>query len=158
MAKLLESPLKPPFLPLEEDASVEVIPTRLHLSRRVFDGMLTHAQFVMPQECVGLLFGLGETALTRVPLENTSQDPLRSFYADPERLVQALLEAETRGETLLAIYHSHPDGIARPSIRDLDEANYRVTSIIIAPNDGDIRAYYYQPLGYDDVELLVASS
>ena len=137
---------------------VDKAPARLFLSRRLFDGMLTHARFVAPQECIGLLFGFGETALTRVPLENAANDPFHSFYADPESLFQALMSAEKRGEDLLAIYHSHPGGIARPSLRDLNDAEYRVTSMIIVPDTGDVRAYYFQPLGYDEVELRVASS
>lgn len=137
---------------------VDTIPTRLFLSRRLFDGMLTHARFVAPQECVGLLFGFGETALTRVPLENVANDPFHGFYADPENLFQALISAEQRGEDLLAIYHSHPGGITRPSLRDLNDAEYHVTSMIIVPDTGEVRAYYFQPLGYDEVDLLVASS
>lgn len=136
----------------------DTTPERLFLSRRLFDGMLTHARFVAPQECVGLLFGFAETALSRVPLENVANDPLHGFYADPENLFQALLAAEKRGEDLLAIYHSHPEGIARPSLRDLNDAEYHVTSIIIVPDVGEVRAYYFQPLGYDEVKLLVASS
>jgi len=136
----------------------DTIPSRLFVSRRLFDGMLTHARFAAPQECVGLLFGFGETALTRVPLENAANDPLHGFYADPESLFQALIGAEKRGENLLAIYHSHPSGIARPSLRDLNDAEYHVTSLIIVPDTGDVRGYYYQPLGYDEVELLLASS
>lgn len=136
----------------------DVTPSRLFLSRRLFDGMLTHARFVAPQECVGLLFGFGETALTRVPLENAANDPFHGFYADPESLFQALLRAEQRGETLLAIYHSHPGGIARPSLRDLNDAEYRVISLIIVPDTSEVQAYYFQPLGYDEVELLVAFS
>jgi proteasome lid subunit RPN8/RPN11 len=146
------------LLDISPSNGVNNIPTRLFLSRRLFDGMLTHARFIAPQECVGLLFGFGETALTRVPLENAANDPFHSFYAEPESLFQALISAEKRGEDLLAIYHSHPGGIARPSLRDLNDAEYHVTSMIIVPEIGDVRAYYFQPLGYDDVELLIASS
>ena len=43
---------------------------------------------------------------------------------DAQEQLNAFLEMDEQGLDLLAIYHSHPDGINRPSPQDLKEFHY----------------------------------
>lgn len=56
------------------------------------------------------------------PLENSAADPGRAFELAPAGLLRALRRLDGEGRTLLAVYHSHPQGGADLSGRDLDGA------------------------------------
>lgn len=68
-------------------------------------------------ECVALLFGHGEIVKTWRWLKNVLESPT-AFRLDPEELYRALTEAEEKGLSLLAIFHTHP-GPPTPSPIDL---------------------------------------
>lgn len=77
-----------------------------------------------PEEACGLLVGragpLGRWRVTRIePSANVAKQRRRTFEVDPGLLIG--LERELRGgrEAVIGHYHSHPDGPARPSPRDL---------------------------------------
>lgn len=79
-----------------------------------------------PEEACGLLVGrwTGETArVSEVHASaNVADAPHRAFEIDP-RLLLALHKRLREGEdSLLGVYHSHPDGAAEPSLRDLERA------------------------------------
>lgn len=80
------------------------------------------AQESLPNEAVALLFGVVDRNRVVVknlePVQNMSSNPRVSFKIDPEEEYRLLIEAEERGEDLVAIYHSHP-ALPRPSPRDL---------------------------------------
>jgi len=46
------------------------------------------------------------------------------YEMDPAQLIGVLRDLRTSGEDLLAIYHSHPFGPAKPSKRDIERAYY----------------------------------
>ncbi len=50
---------------------------------------------------------------------------------EPAELIAALRSLRTNGESLLAIFHSHPRGPAVPSARDIDRAWYPEAAHII---------------------------
>lgn len=88
------------------------------------------AEAAYPRECCGLLIGTqdgvdgGTWRVTKVtPSENLAPDDRNDrFEVDPR--VRLRLQKELRGasETLIGIYHSHPDGPAQPSATDLENA------------------------------------
>ena len=120
--------------------------------------MLEHARNELPNECVGLLFGTENGIQRRVPLANVAARPETRFFARPEEVLAALQEADARGETLLALYHSHPHGPPTPSSTDLEEARYEVVHLIVVPSSGSVRAFWLSSGGFSELELVVSVS
>jgi proteasome lid subunit RPN8/RPN11 len=74
---------------------------------------LAQAEAAFPLEACGLVVKVGKK--TRVlPCRNTHSDPGRAFMIDPNDYAAA----EEIGE-VLAVYHSHPNNTAEPSMADL---------------------------------------
>ena len=52
--------------------------------------------------------GVGSEAASVYPLTNVAREPSKTYEAAPRELFDAQRLMRERGETLLAIYHSHP--------------------------------------------------
>lgn len=107
----------------------------LQISRPIYLAMLDHLQAVYPREgcgllAGGLLAGQEERARHLYAIENIRQSPTR-FEMDPLQQVKAMLDMEARGWSLLAIYHSHPQGPETPSATDVARAYYPETVQLI---------------------------
>ena len=95
----------------------------LTLSHALLDEMLAHVNRLFPEEACGLVGGLDGRAARLYPVENVRHSPV-AFEMEPVQQIKALLAMEAEGLELIAIYHSHPDGPARPSITDVANAYY----------------------------------
>lgn len=82
-------------------------------------------------ERCGLISGPGRVGQTIHPIPNCAADPKRAFSMAPEELIAAFARIEAAGETLTAIYHSHPNGRASPSASDVAQAHYREAGYLI---------------------------
>lgn len=102
------------------------------LPRSIFNEIVEHAHNESPRECCGLLGGNRRSAASLYRLRNQASNPEREYFAAPEDLFHALRDMRTRGERLVAIYHSHPRGEARPSATDLAMAFYPEAVYLIA--------------------------
>ena len=88
------------------------------------------AEAAYPQECCGLLSGRADGAgearaitVTAVhPSRNLAAEPLRNFEIEPALRLRLQRELRDRGDSVVGLYHSHPDGRAQPSATDLDRA------------------------------------
>ncbi len=58
-----------------------------------------------------------------IPVTNILHDPYR-FRMDPQEELQAFLLTEEKGWEVLAVYHSHPRGISRPSPTDQTDLTF----------------------------------
>ncbi|HZI17953.1 MAG TPA: M67 family metallopeptidase [Pyrinomonadaceae bacterium] len=67
-----------------------------------------HAREALPRECCGLVGGRWPEAETVYRLRNVARDPLVAYEADPQELFAAQRRMRARGESLVAVYHSHP--------------------------------------------------
>jgi len=95
---------------------------------------MAHALREVPWECCGLLGGVGEAVQSCHPLTNRALTPQTRYFASPEDLFPAMRSLREAGETLLAIYHSHPVGDPFPSETDLELAFYpQVVYLIVGP-------------------------
>lgn len=100
--------------------------TRIALPRaalRVIEGA---AQAAWPRECCGLLVGLRQGAAVEItranPSPNRAADPRVAFEIDPELWLRLTRTLEDGPESVVGLYHSHPDGPPAPSARDLAAA------------------------------------
>ncbi len=93
--------------------------------------MQRHVAACAPLEACGLVAGRAGESRGVFPITNVLQSPL-AYRMVPAEQVRAFFQMEARGETLLAIYHSHPQGAAWPSAKDVDEAAYDVVYLIWA--------------------------
>jgi proteasome lid subunit RPN8/RPN11 len=87
--------------------------------------MYAHAREAQPEECCGLIGGVHDVAKSVYRLRNVARDALVGYEAAPEDLFEAQRQIRTRGEQLVAIYHSHPRS---------DEPE---------PSEADVRLAYY---------------
>lgn len=110
-----------------------------------------------PLECCGLLVGhdAGEggarTVSLVVPTVNRARQPARTFEVDPVVHIALLRSLRQQEEApgprryLIGHYHSHPDGEAVPSARDLAQAMEPGAVWVIAATSatgtGEVRAW-----------------
>lgn len=122
------------------------LPRSLVLRRSHLDEILRHAKDTQPRECCGLIGG-GEDGRTQsiYPLTNIATNTEVAYEAAPEQLFAAQRQMRQRGETLLAIYHSHPRASEpTPSETDVRLAYYPSATYLIVGLAGDapvVRAF-----------------
>ena len=84
------------------------------------------AEAAYPNECCGLLSGTEEAGIAYVDgiheSENVADEPARRFEIDPALRLRLQRTLRQSGRRVIGIYHSHPNGLARPSPRDLEAA------------------------------------
>lgn len=104
----------------------------LLVTQALWTELVTAAAAARPREICGALFGgaPGKVSLS-ASLENVSPDPTRGFAVDPGEAVRVLKAYEARALTLCGWYHSHPDGPATPSRRDVAEALWAEPTLIL---------------------------
>ena len=90
----------------------------LKVSSKVLRSILAEAEAAHPRECCGILLGEGEAIRAVMPAANVHPTPGTHFEIDPQALVTAHREAREGEARVLGYYHSHPNGLARPSSTD----------------------------------------
>src|SRR6185503_697641 len=94
----------------------------LTLAPGILEQVTEHAKAAYPNEGCGLLVGR-QTATRFVPMKNISTTGTE-FEMDPAELITVLRDLRGDGDSLVAIYHSHPHGPAEPSKKDVERAYY----------------------------------
>ncbi|HYW91715.1 MAG TPA: M67 family metallopeptidase [Gammaproteobacteria bacterium] len=105
-------------------ADGEGVAAPLRLPRGLLESVLEHARTSPRREVCGLIARDRNGRWRRYPVDNVADQPEVAFEMDPRQQIGAFRRMRERGETLLAIYHSHPDSPARPSARDLAAHRY----------------------------------
>ena len=80
--------------------------------------MLAEARDAYPHECCGLLLGLEDIITAAQPARNLHPASLTHFELDPQTLIDAHRAARSGGPQVIGHYHSHPNGLDRPSTTD----------------------------------------
>lgn len=101
------------------------------IPRTVVNQILTHAQSNPEQEVCGLIGSINDSATQIYPIKNIASDTTCLFRMDPKEQIDAMRKMRETGESLYAIYHSHPHSPAKPSATDLSEAAYPEALYII---------------------------
>lgn len=90
----------------------------LTIPENIYQEMLAHAESLAPIESCGYLGGTEETITSFYPMTNVDQSP-EHFSFDPKEQFSVVKSSRSKGEKLLAVYHSHPASPARLSAEDL---------------------------------------
>jgi len=86
--------------------------------------LLYDACVASEREICGLVGQSTDLNCNYYPVANSAEDPERLFSMDPAQQIAALRTMRERNETLYAIFHSHPQSPAFPSLTDIAEAAY----------------------------------
>lgn len=106
------------------------------LPRRVAIQLMHEAQIRSDEEACGLIAeDPASGARVVYPVPNVAQDRAHAFEMDPKRLVAVHRTMRERGQSLWAVYHSHPQGDATPSAADLRETGHPEAVQIIVSLD-----------------------
>jgi proteasome lid subunit RPN8/RPN11 len=96
----------------------------MHLPRTLVNKLLHQAQVSPETEVCGLIGATARGTVSVYPIANIAESPDQLFRMEPSTQIAAMRRMRERGESLFAIYHSHPHAPAVPSARDLEEAAY----------------------------------
>ncbi|GAB3036744.1 desampylase [Natronobiforma cellulositropha] len=107
----------------------------------VHDALVADARRGVPDEVCGVLGGTFDPQASRItsryPTPNAADDPERRYRIDPEPLLETLETLESRGESIVGFYHSHPRGPPTPSRTDVDGAAWPDRSyLLVSLEDG----------------------
>ncbi|WP_342356726.1 Mov34/MPN/PAD-1 family protein [Novosphingobium aerophilum] len=88
------------------------------LSATALAAMCRAAAAAAPAEACGLLLGEGRHVRTAPVTANVAPESLTRFEIDPAALIAAHRAARQGGPQVLGYWHSHPNGLVRPSPTD----------------------------------------
>jgi proteasome lid subunit RPN8/RPN11 len=129
------------------------------LPRNLVQQMFHQAQASPESEVCGLISAMNGAVQRCYPVSNVSGDPAHLFDMDAKGQVQALSEIRERGESLFAIYHSHPHAPPEPSARDREQITYpEAYYLIISLNTKgvlEMRAWKPVTAGMTEVTLKI---
>ncbi len=129
------------------------------LPRALAEEIVAHAREGHPEEVCGILRGRDGRAIALYRARNIAEDRLENYTVDPQTLLRQF-EFEEQGDSLVAIYHSHPVSEAYPSATDAWNAHYPESVYLICslvqPESPVLRGFYLvsEPLEEEDVEAL----
>lgn len=128
---------------------------QLILPGHIYHEIVAHAREGYPEEVCGLISGRDARGTALYRARNVAEDRRVNYTVDPQTLLKQV-EIEERGETLVAIYHSHPVSPPYPSATDARQAYYPdVVYIIVSLQDWDhpeMRGWYLVQGGVEGVE------
>ncbi len=122
------------------------------------------ARAALPRECCGLIEGVREDDVIRVcalhAADNLAIAPDR-FEIDPAeqfRLARALRGTERE---IVGCYHSHPNGCAEPSARDLEQASeegfvWLIAALDTTSNSACLAAFVHENRAFAPLALTLA--
>jgi proteasome lid subunit RPN8/RPN11 len=128
---------------------------KILLPRNLVQQMFHQAQASPDSEVCGLISAANGEVRRCYPVANVAGEPAHLFDMDPQGQVRALREIRERGETLFAIYHSHPHAPPEPSARDCEQISHPdAYYLIISLNTkGVLEMRAWKPVGRDMREV-----
>lgn len=127
------------------------------LSRPLVNELLHQAQRGADCEVCGLIGAREGVPQHCYSVPNIAAEPQQRFIMDPKSQIDALRQMRERGESLFAIYHSHPTAPAAPSMMDRDEAGYpEALYLIISLNTKgvlEMRGFYIRDHAAQEIML-----
>ena len=121
---------------------------------------VAHAREASPEECCGLLLGLGDEIVEAVRARNLAAEPATRFLIDPADHFAARRTARGRGLEVVGFYHSHPSSPPEPSERDRAEFSYAghlyaIVSLRVEP--AEIRLFRFDAGNFHRVSFVTVA-
>jgi proteasome lid subunit RPN8/RPN11 len=120
------------------------------------DEIVAHARDDLPNECCGIVAAQDGRAVKVFRATNAEASPVR-YGLDPREQYEIMMEIDSSGWTLGAIYHSHTRSPAYPSQTDVNLAFYPDALYVIVslqdPERPELRAFKIADGKIDEVEL-----
>ena len=116
----------------------------IQMTQSIFDQLVEHAQSELPNECCGYITGTNSELRTVFPMVNVDASPVH-FSFDPKEQFKVVKDARKKQESIIVVYHSHPESPARLSNEDLRLLNDPDMVYLIVSLDGDqpeLKAYH----------------
>ena len=119
--------------------------------------IIDHAYAEYPYEVCGLMGGHDYTVEIAAHIPNASLTPHTAFELERQAMVDQIVAFQRDNQEVVAIYHSHPNGSADPSERDIAEATWPdAVYVIIGLGDletPDVRAWTLRDGEVEPVEI-----
>jgi proteasome lid subunit RPN8/RPN11 len=90
----------------------------IRIPQHVYDDLIAHAREGFPLEVCGILGGAGEDISEIYRMTNTDASN-EHFMMEPKEQFAVVKDLRSKGLSMLAVYHSHPETPARPSEEDI---------------------------------------
>lgn len=127
---------------------------RIAIAAALLERLRAEAAAAPEREICGLLFGSLDRIEAVQPAANIAADPSAWFEVDPAALFAAHRAERAGGPVLIGHYHSHPNGRADPSPRDLAAAEPGRLWLIIG--GGIVRAWLAQAGAFREIVITTA--
>ncbi len=129
----------------------------VRIPRTIVNQILHQAQHDPEAEVCGLISGNAQGLKHCYPVANVASDAHRLFEMDPKGLIDAMRAMRDNGEELKAIYHSHPEAPAQPSLADIQQHEYpEVLYLIVSLGTKgvlEMRGFRLRDRRIEDVEI-----
>jgi proteasome lid subunit RPN8/RPN11 len=126
------------------------------IRQTIFDQIVSHALDERPNECCGLLIGVGEVIEDAVRARNVKRSATR-FQVEPADHFAAIRRARSAGREVLGAYHSHPNGPSYPSETDrarLSDPSMFHVIVSLAHGTRTVRAFRIAEGNFTPLELV----
>lgn len=115
----------------------------IRISKAVLANIIEHAKFDAPIEACGYLGEKNGDIVSVYRMENTDSSG-EHFSLKPEEQFAVIKDMREKGIKLAAVYHSHPETPARPSVEDIRLAydpglSYVIVSL--ADNNDTVKSF-----------------
>ncbi len=131
----------------------------ISIPRTLANRLLTLAQLTPEVEVCGLIATTPNRNFQVYPVDNIANNSRYVFEMDPQQQIDAFKNIRDNQQELFAIYHSHPNGEAIPSEKDINDSAYHsaLNIIISLSTQGvlDMRGYFYQPNNAERIDLII---
>ncbi len=98
--------------------------SEIQIPRKLTNQLLHLAQISPDLEICGLVSSKNSIPCSCYPVANVAEHQQQRFLLDAKQQIAAMADMRERGETLFAVYHSHPTTPPQPSLLDLEQFAY----------------------------------
>lgn len=134
---------------------------QLWLKPALAQSIVEHAKRSIPNECCGVIIGVGIEGQEVVPVPNIAPKADQHYRMDDQTLIDLFFRAQRENREIVGFYHSHPNSAPIPSRTDVQFAAYPdIPYMIVGLRNGEaeLSAWSIQPHAVKRVEVIVAKS